>query len=433
MPRQSLHVLVIGGGIGGLCLAQGLRRHQVSVAVYERDRTPDARLQGYRLSIEPPGSAALHECLPAELWQILVATSGDQGERMGVFDGQLHELMEEDAKAGATDPASGSHAVSRVTLRQVLLAGLPDAVHFGKEFVRYERTAAGRVTAYFADGSSATGDVLVGADGAGSRVRRQLLPNARRIDTPAIGVGGKLPLTGETVAWLPRRLWTTKNMIFPPRDFLFTAVFRGREQPSEVAARLRDLLRTAGLDADQLLRDAADNDYVMWAFVAHRRSYPSDSGGLRGKALREVVEQQMAGWHPVLRRLVAESDPDTIEQFDFAAAARVRPWPTTQVTLLGDAIHYMPPVGGMGGNTALQDAQRLCAALARVADRESPLAEALRDYEREMLDRGFRTVRGVRGYTRMAISRSRLLRVTARGFFRLCGAVGPLRRAVFGD
>jgi 2-polyprenyl-6-methoxyphenol hydroxylase-like FAD-dependent oxidoreductase len=63
----------------------------------------------------------------------------------------------------------------------------------------------------------------------------------------------------------------------------------------------------------------------------------------------------------------------------------------------------------------------------------SPLATALRDYQAEMLDRGFKTVRGVRLYTRMAISRSRLLRTTARAFFRLCGAVGPLRRAAFSD
>jgi hypothetical protein len=55
----------------------------------------------------------------------------------------------------------------------------------------------------------------------------------------------------------------------------------------------------------------------------------------------------------------------------------------------------------------------------------------VRDYQAEMLDRGFKTVRGVRLYTRMAISRSRMLRTTARAFFRLCGAVGPLRRAVF--
>jgi hypothetical protein len=85
-------------------------------------------------------------------------------------------------------------------------------------------------------------------------------------------VGGKLPLTSETMAWLPEQLAATKNMVLPPRDFLFTAVFRRREQPTDVAARLRGLLQSAGLDAGQLLRDAADNDYIMWAFVAHRRS-----------------------------------------------------------------------------------------------------------------------------------------------------------------
>src|SRR5713226_8452381 len=94
-PRP-LHILIIGGGIGGLCLAQGLKRNGVSVAVYERDRTPDARLQGYRLNIEPVGSRALHACLPAELWNVLVATAGDAGPRMGVFDERLHELMQED-------------------------------------------------------------------------------------------------------------------------------------------------------------------------------------------------------------------------------------------------------------------------------------------------------------------------------------------------
>jgi hypothetical protein len=99
----------------------------VSVAVYERDRTPEARLQGYRLSIEPHGSAALHDCLPPELWQILVAASGDQGERMGVFDEQLHQLMEEDAKPDRADPASGSHAISRVTPRCSTAASRPSA------------------------------------------------------------------------------------------------------------------------------------------------------------------------------------------------------------------------------------------------------------------------------------------------------------------
>jgi 2-polyprenyl-6-methoxyphenol hydroxylase-like FAD-dependent oxidoreductase len=55
----SPRIIVIGGGIGGLCLAQGLRRVGIDVAVYERDTTPAARSQGYRLNIEPVGSRAL--------------------------------------------------------------------------------------------------------------------------------------------------------------------------------------------------------------------------------------------------------------------------------------------------------------------------------------------------------------------------------------
>src|SRR5437762_1681152 len=170
MSTLAFHVLIVGGGIGGLCLAQGLKRNGVSVAVYERDQTPDARLQGYRLNIEPVGSKALHACLPAELWNVLVATASDPGPRMGVFDEQLHELMQEDEPGAVPDPVNAHHAVSRITLRRLLLAGLEDVVRFDKQFVRYEQSGNGKVTAFFADGTSATADVLVGADGARSRV-----------------------------------------------------------------------------------------------------------------------------------------------------------------------------------------------------------------------------------------------------------------------
>jgi len=67
MNESELHIMIVGGGIGGLCLAQGRKRNGVSVAVYERDQSPDARLQGYRLNIEPMGSRALHMCLPPTL------------------------------------------------------------------------------------------------------------------------------------------------------------------------------------------------------------------------------------------------------------------------------------------------------------------------------------------------------------------------------
>ena len=87
MPDRSLYVLVVGAGVGGLCLAQGLKGAGVSVAVFERDRATDSRPQGYRLNIDPTGSRALSDCLSPDLWQVLVATAGDPGPGMGVFDG----------------------------------------------------------------------------------------------------------------------------------------------------------------------------------------------------------------------------------------------------------------------------------------------------------------------------------------------------------
>ncbi|MFI6925202.1 FAD-dependent oxidoreductase [Nonomuraea spiralis] len=359
MSTRPLRVVVGGGGIGGLCLAQGLHTAGIDVAVFERDTAPDARLQGYRLNIEPVGSRALHDCLPAHLWHLLVATAGDPGPGMGVFTERIRLLMREDALPAERDPSEQTHAVSRVTLRRLLLSGLDDVVHFGKEFTGYRQNADGTVTALFADGTSATVD------------------------------------------------------------------------------RVGDQLRAAGLDPDLLVQDAKDDDYVMWAYVAHRRALPADlpdvPAGGRGRRLRELVAARLTDWHPGLRELIARTPADTVERFDFATAERVKPWPTTNVTVLGDAIHSMPPVGGLGGNAALYDADVLRRALIAVGRGEHDLLPAVAAYERAMLKNGFAAVRAATMYLRPATLPSRTVRTVARTFFRLCGVLPPLRRAIFSD
>ena len=69
-----------------------------------------------------------------------------------------------------------SRPICRIDLRQVLLEGLGAIVHFGKKFVGFDDTPEGRVIARFEDGTTASGDLLVGADGANSYVRARLLP-----------------------------------------------------------------------------------------------------------------------------------------------------------------------------------------------------------------------------------------------------------------
>lgn len=165
----------------------------------------------------------------------------------------------------------------------------------------------------------------------------------------------------------------------------------------------------------------------MWAYVAHRRVLPADlldaPAGGRGQRLRELVTSRLTDWHPDLRELIAQTPADTIERFDFATAERVKPWPTTNVTVLGDAIHSMPPVGGLGGNAALYDAGALRRALIAVGQGEDDLLPALAAYERAMLNNGFAAVRAATMYLRLATLPSRTVRTIARTFFRLCGVL----------
>src|SRR6266487_1366697 len=92
MPPSPFHVIIIGGGLGGLCLAQGLKKAGISVALYERDRTPNDRLQGYRIHIEPQGNLALHACLSPDLFEIYRATAGNPGNGLRIVTEQLSEI-----------------------------------------------------------------------------------------------------------------------------------------------------------------------------------------------------------------------------------------------------------------------------------------------------------------------------------------------------
>jgi hypothetical protein len=185
------HVLIIGGGIGGLCLAQGLQKAGISRAVYEREHSVADRLQGYRVHISPTGSRALHECLPPRLFDAFARTCGTGNGGAHFYTERMGTLMTVEAGDIAyADPITCHRSASRITFRQVLMSGLEN-LHFGKAFMRYE-TDGGRVVAHFEDGSWAEGDVLVAADGGGSRVRRQFLPEVERVDTGVVAIGAKI-------------------------------------------------------------------------------------------------------------------------------------------------------------------------------------------------------------------------------------------------
>jgi 2-polyprenyl-6-methoxyphenol hydroxylase-like FAD-dependent oxidoreductase len=420
-------VLIIGGGIGGLCLAQGLRRAGIPVTVYERNAARTDWLQGYRIHINPNGSRALHRNLEPAAWQAFLDTVSTGGGRFGFVTERLDTLIElgDDVVNTDPDPAGRHYGVSRITLRQVLLSGLDDVVEFGRTFERYELTRDGRVTAHFSDGSAATGDLLVGADGANSRVRAQLLPHAKRIDTGVVAMAGKYHLTEASRARLAPELTTRVNSVLPARQgFMFTAFWQGDRERVTSGIGGNDPALRPGLLFDNTA------DYTFWAYGDAASRLPSIDG-LTGAELQRVVLDQIASWSPDLRRLVADSDPDTVNALTIRSATPVDPWPTGPVTLLGDAIHNMTPMGGIGANTALRDADLLARQLVEVRAGRLDLVAAVHEYERQMLEYGFAAVKLSLRNARQAGSGNRFGRAAFRTVLRVANAVPPLKRRMF--
>ena len=175
--HQDVSVAVIGGGPGGLAVAQGLLKHGIRVAVFERDAVRADYVQGFRLRLRQRGLDALRANLPPGLFDTFLATTGRSPVASVHVDEQLRPVDSPAALAGDHDDALAGYSVSRITLRQVLLRGLDDVLTVGRTFTHYEERLDGRVTAWFDDGSSVTADLLVGVDQA--RVGQAQRPHAR--------------------------------------------------------------------------------------------------------------------------------------------------------------------------------------------------------------------------------------------------------------
>jgi 2-polyprenyl-6-methoxyphenol hydroxylase-like FAD-dependent oxidoreductase len=372
MTTEPPRVAIAGGGLGGLCLAHGLRRAGVPVTVYERDASADFRGQGYRLHIGPPGATALAACLPASLYDLFLAASGRRASRVTVATARLRTIrtFPGDPHGDNTKPATVSTAVNRLTLREILLTGLDDTVRFSHEVTGCSTTPNG-VTLRFADGTTASADVLVGADGVGSPVRRQLLPHADVTDTGTGVIYGKTLLNESTRPLLPSAV---KDGFLAVRSF---------PRPVGMAMGLVEPMEQGvpGLSFCP--------DYLMWALTAPQRSFPDNPSTLDGPALCSVAARMIRRWSPNLRELVDRSEAAEAFYLPIRVAEPVEPWPAGRVTLLGDAIHAMSPSSGSGANTALRDAALLAERLGSVARGEQDLATAIDSYQREMLTYGF--------------------------------------------
>jgi 2-polyprenyl-6-methoxyphenol hydroxylase-like FAD-dependent oxidoreductase len=383
---SHLRIIVAGAGIGGLALAQGLQAAGIDVAVFEKDASAAFRNQGYRIRLNADGISALRNLLSPSAFELFAATAGMPGGRMDTFDHRLNSLRAHALPADPGLPGGGHLAVNRKTLREILMSGLEDVVHFDARLTHYTIESSGGVTAHFADGRTATGDVLVGADGVNSAVRAQLMPDAPVVDAGLRLVYGKVPLAGRDLdALVPADLlglWTT--VIGPDKRFVGLAPVQYRQSMAAATAEHAPDIELS-----------ADGAYLTCVFGARRELMPDDDKlfALDGTQLRDLALTMTEDWDPVVRRIVAAQDAETLFPVSVRTSIPHDGWKAGRVTMLGDAVHAMSPAIGVGANTALRDAHVLSARLADAATADWPVAEALEGYQREMLQYGFAAVR----------------------------------------
>uniref|UniRef100_K3WTH6 FAD-binding domain-containing protein n=1 Tax=Globisporangium ultimum (strain ATCC 200006 / CBS 805.95 / DAOM BR144) TaxID=431595 RepID=K3WTH6_GLOUD len=321
------HVLIIGGGIGGLCLAQGLKKHGISFTVFERDPSPTYRTQGYRLRISDEGYTALETNLTASVLELYNKSTAEFRPGFSFLDPVTAEALKPE------------HGLSEQELR------------FGMAFKEYSILPDGRVQVTFENGQTATGIVLVGVDGAHSRVRKQYIPeHTQLLDTDGRAIYGKTMLTPEIEAMLPSALTSNTTMITSedPHMSLFLEPVRFHQgNPKDLADHLPD-----------------SKDYIYWVLTGRSGIFRATNEAHTDSELFALGPEEVAAlslkvtstWHPSIRALLEYQERTMVSFISYTTMSpNITQWEPSQITLMGDAIHAMTPAG-RGANTALKDA-----------------------------------------------------------------------------
>ncbi|GAA1403273.1 FAD-dependent monooxygenase [Pseudonocardia kongjuensis] len=362
-----MRVVVAGGGIGGLALAQGLHHNGIEVVVHDRDPRPECT-GGYRLHLDDGARSALARLLPPPVLQAVLASAGGGTafHRFTVTDHRLRALTTQ------TLPAGDRLMIGRIPLRTLLAHDLD--VRWGSSYTGHTTIPDGRVRAEFIGGPE-IGDVLVGADGAGSALARALAGRPLSAPTGIEGLAGRIPLDDDLRGLLPDALRHGPLLALGPGGLgLFLSVHDPASSPVAASSCTAPpaMVEPASLVCGPMLPAAR---------------FPVDPRGSDGPDLVALTGELLRGWHPDLCELAGHIDPASTAHFRFLAAdpdADPTPWPVGRVTALGDAVHAMPPTGGRGAATAIRDADVLARELVRARDGATTVPLALLTYQREM-------------------------------------------------
>lgn len=342
---MTTHITIIGAGLGGLTLARVLHVHGIKATVYEADASAGARTQGGMLDIHDyNGQLALQAAGLYEEFRGIIHAGG-AASRMLDPHGKI--LLDQPDDGGATRPE-----VPRGDLRRILLESLPEGtVQWGRKLTSIGSLGDGRHELTFGDGSIVTTRLVIGADGAWSRVR-PLLSDVKPeyagtsfIETYLFDADARHPASAKAVGGGALYALTPGKGVVAhrePHGVLHTYIVLTRPQEWFEALDFGD-----------------------------------------PKAARARVAAELEGWAPELTALIADGETAPVLRKIYSLPIGHRWKRVSGVTLLGDAAHLSAP-DGEGANLAMLDGAELGKAIAAHRD---DVDAALAEYEEAMFAR----------------------------------------------
>lgn len=348
-PGRRPHVIIAGAGMGGLTLAVALLQKGIDVDIYEQ--STELREVGAGLWISANGARVLDTLGLKAALQAINLPPEDRVVRFWQ-SGEEHSVYNRDGQASKAD-----HTLIQVLraelqriLYQAVVALKPDAVHFGVRILGAE-TAGGRARLLLDGGAAVEGDVVVGCDGAHSRVRQSLFGEAPARYTGANAWRGLAPMSRLKPQ---HRRPLASTWIGPTAHVTTYPVQRNGEQ------------------------------FVSFSAQVDSETWQTESWSERGELADALKDFE--GWHQDILDLFIESE--NLFRWGLFVRDPLEAWSKGRVTLVGDACHSMTPYLGMGVNLTIEDA---CVLARCLEDAPQDIPAALQRYDAARIARANRT------------------------------------------